>query len=141
MTMSIKRLAALVLASAVVLTSYAPSQAMPVPVPVPAMKTATDVVTVDYYRRPPYYDYNGYRGYREPRPGYRYYNGYWFPLAAFAAGAIIGGAMLAPSVPRAGNINPKHYDWCAARYRSYDPYSNTFQPYNGPRRQCYSPYY
>ena len=64
-------------------------------------------------------------------------------LAAF--GAIIGGAIAqprpAPVAPRAAGLNPRHYDWCQARYRSYDSYSNTFQPYNGPRQQCLSPYY
>ncbi|MFC5991062.1 BA14K family protein [Limoniibacter endophyticus] len=33
-----------------------------------------------------------------------------------------------------------HVNWCANRYRSYRAYDNTFQPYNGPRRQCISPY-
>lgn len=99
-----------------------------------------------YDRPPPRRDgwYNGHRGYREARPGYRYHNGYWFPLAAFAAGAIIGGAIAqpsAPSRPAAGGINPKHYDWCASRYRSYRSYDNTFQPNYGPRQQCLSPYY
>ena len=85
--------------------------------------------------------YGGHRGYRYARPGYRHHNGYWFPLAAFATGAIIGGAIATQPAPRAGGINPRHYQWCANRYRSYDSYSNTFQPYNGPRQRCYSPYY
>ena len=33
-----------------------------------------------------------------------------------------------------------HADWCFARYRSYDAYSDTYQPYHGPRRPCLSPY-
>jgi hypothetical protein len=37
--------------------------------------------------------YNGHRGDRHRHPGWRYYNGYWFPPAAFLA-AIIGGAIL-----------------------------------------------
>ncbi|MCB5203028.1 BA14K family protein [Neorhizobium sp. T786] len=93
--------------------------------------------------------YSGYQGYRTHRPGYRYYDGYWYPLAAFSAGALIGGAIAAPRyvepapvpVYRTGDLNPRHYEWCQARYRSYDAYSNTFQPYNGPRRTCTSPYY
>ena len=36
--------------------------------------------------------YNGQRGDRHRHPGWRQYNGYWFPPAAF--GAIIGGAIL-----------------------------------------------
>jgi hypothetical protein len=34
-----------------------------------------------------------------------------------------------------------HINWCYNRYRSYREYDNTFQPYNGPRRECYSPHY
>ena len=37
--------------------------------------------------------YNGHRGYRYRRSGYRYHNGFWFPAGAFIAGAIIGGAI------------------------------------------------
>jgi hypothetical protein len=33
-----------------------------------------------------------------------------------------------------------HVEWCYNRYRSYRAWDNTFQPYNGPRQQCYSPY-
>lgn len=51
-----------------------------------------------------------YRRYVEPRRAYRY------------------------------RLSQAHYDWCQARYRSYRASDNTFQPYNGPRRQCRSPY-
>ena len=34
-----------------------------------------------------------------------------------------------------------HVNWCYHRYRSYRAWDNTFQPYNGPRRQCRSPYW
>jgi Ni/Co efflux regulator RcnB len=38
--------------------------------------------------------YHGYRGYRDHRPGYRRgHDGLWYPAAAFALGAIIGGAL------------------------------------------------
>lgn len=38
--------------------------------------------------------YHGYRGYRDRRPGYRRHrDGLWYPAAAFALGAIIGGAL------------------------------------------------
>jgi len=33
-----------------------------------------------------------------------------------------------------------HVAWCLDRYRSYDPSSNTYQPYNAPRRACESPF-
>ena len=86
-------------------------------------------------RRGDWYYYNGYRGYPRYRPGYRLYEGHYFPSAAFVAGAIITGAIAAGR--RGGG---SHVDWCYDRYRSYRASDNTFQPYNGPRRQCYSPY-
>ncbi|TIR42250.1 MAG: BA14K family protein, partial [Mesorhizobium sp.] len=30
--------------------------------------------------------------------------------------------------------------WCYDRYRSYRAWDNTFQPYGGPRQQCWSPF-
>ncbi|APH70363.1 BA14K family protein [Aquibium oceanicum] len=80
--------------------------------------------------------YHGHRGYRQQRPGYREYNGFWFPAAAFLAGSLITGAITADR-NRGGNA---HVEWCHDRYRSYRASDNTFQPYNGPRQQCYSPY-
>lgn len=45
-------------------------------------------------------------------------------------------------VPRRVHRLPRaHVAWCLDRYRSYDVYSNSFQPNHGPRRQCRSPYY
>ena len=41
---------------------------------------------------------------------------------------------------RSYGLSNAHVNWCYNRYRSYDARSNTFQPYNGPRRACYSPY-
>lgn len=82
--------------------------------------------------------YRGHRGYRYARRGYRHHNGYWFPLAAFGAGAIIGGAIANDRGYVGGGGS--HVNWCANRYRSYRAYDNTFQPYGGPRRQCISPY-
>ena len=84
-----------------------------------------------FYRRGDDNYYNGYRGYRDHRRGYREYNGFWFPAAAFIAGALITGAI--NDAPRSGN---SHAQWCYDHYRSYRAYDNTYQPYNGPRRQC-----
>jgi hypothetical protein len=91
----------------------------------------------DFQRRGNHYYFNGHRGFRHHRPGYRQYNGWWFPAAAFIAGAIISGSVNRGPVVRGGNA---HIQWCYDRYRSYRAWDNTFQPYNGPRRQCYSPY-
>lgn len=92
-----------------------------------------------FERRGSYAYYNGHRGYNHRRDGYREYNGFWFPLAAFAAGALIAGAAQPAPVYAAPAPNP-HVDWCARTYRSYNPYDNTFQPYHGPRAYCISPY-
>jgi len=59
-----------------------------------------------------------------------------------AVGVIIGGAVTAQPryVAPAPSMGSAHVAWCANRYRSYRAYDNTFQPNNGPRQQCYSPY-
>ncbi|HEV2901323.1 MAG TPA: BA14K family protein [Pseudaminobacter sp.] len=92
----------------------------------------------DFRRDRDYAWYRGHRGYRYYRPGYREYNGFWFPLAAFAAGAIISGAINDQPVYSGGGS--AHVQWCYDRWRSYRSYDNTYQPSNGPRRQCVSPY-
>jgi len=138
---------ATVAASAV---SAAPFQASQVAAP------GTNLVQVQsrhgIVRRGGGYYYNGHRGYRHHRPGYRRYGDFWFPPAAFALGAIIGGAIA--SQP---SYEPRYYErrvvpgprydsgsahvrWCYNRYRSYRAWDNTFQPYHGPRQQCWSPY-
>ena len=80
--------------------------------------------------------YNGHRGYKTPRRGYRQHNGYWFPGAAFITGAIIGGIITNQNTQHGSS----HVRWCHDHYRSYRASDNTFQPYNGPRKQCRSPY-
>ena len=74
--------------------------------------------------------YRGHRGYRNHRNGYRRHNGYWFPPAAFIAGAIISGAT------RGNGVSNSHIRSCQSRYRSYRASDNTYQPYHGPRKQC-----
>ena len=50
----------------------------------------------------------------------------------------------APSTPRRIDGNPAisgpHVVWCQERYRSYRKSDNTYQPYQGARRPCRSPY-
>lgn len=92
-----------------------------------------------FERRGNYAYYNGQRGYRERRPGHRQYNGFWFPSTAFIAGAIIGGALNNNTV----TVRPSgsaHVQWCQNRWRSYRASDNSYQPYNGPRQRCVSPY-
>ena len=89
--------------------------------------------------RPRYGWYDGHRGSPHWRRGYRYHDGFWFPAGAFVAGAIIGSAI--NSGPRYyRDESSAHVRWCYNRYRSYREWDNTFQPYHGPRQQCYSPY-
>ena len=70
-------------------------------------------------------------------------------IGAGIAGAIIGGAIIANERARAeerrrdrrARRGELHIDWCFDRYRSYRVRDNTYQPFNGRRRQCISPYY
>jgi BA14K-like protein len=146
------------LAAVTAVASVIPLEAAPIFVPNGASTAQGDVLDVQYRRLPPRghinrsfdrqqaradfyrnggrYYYRGHRGYRYYRPGYREYNGWWFPAAAFLTGALITGAI--NSAPRYGGN--AHVQWCYDHYRSYRASDNTFQPNNGPRRQCNSPY-
>ena len=149
---TMKKLLTTVCAAVMAVTAVASTMATADAMPLPAMKSGnTDVQQVRdgpdrFYRRGNNYYYNGHRGYRDRRPGYRRHNGYWFPPAAFIAGAIIGGAIAnqpgpvyrpAPAYRPASNA---HVRWCYNRYRSYRAADNSFQPNYGPRQQCVSPY-
>lgn len=130
-------LAAGALSIAMAITSFVPAQAVTFPnVPVPSAST---VEKVQYrYDRRDRMDrrWHGHRGYRDYRPGYRRHSdGWWYPLAAFGLGAAIGGA-----ISRDREVGGSHVNWCSNRYRSYRAYDNTFQPNNGPRKRCVSPY-
>ena len=84
-----------------------------------------------------YHYYRGHRGFPYPRPGYRLYNGYYFPPAAFIEREIR--RELRDS--RRDRNWERHVAYCYDQYRSYREYDNSFQPYRGPRQQCRSPYY
>ena len=99
-----------------------------------------------FERRGSWSYYNGHRGYREYRRGYRSYNGWWFPPGAFVAGAILGGAIaqqpaVAPAPVYAPvRLSAAHVNWCENRWMSYRVSDNSYQPLNGPRQACVSPY-
>ncbi len=140
----------LVIAAAAVATLVTSSAVPAVSAPIRpyALAAPDNAVESVQYRRGYYgyrgrYYYNGHRGYAYYRPGYRRYNNWWFPAAAFATGAVIGGAIAAAPGPvyRApAYAGGGHVQWCYSQYRSYRASDNTFQPYNGPRQQCVSPY-
>ena len=54
-------------------------------------------------------------------------------IGGLAAGAIIGGAIAASQANAAAQ---EHTAYCAQRYRSYDPASNTFLARDGNRYPC-----
>lgn len=157
----VSSLCASALAATMMITSLVTANAQPIRIENPAITTGSsslDPILVqnrhyrDGNRRYPrgfYHDrrggdryfYNGHRGYRDYRPGYRRHGDFWFPAGAFIAGALIGGAMNAPRDRIVRRLpDNSHTAWCANRYRSYRAYDNTFQPNNGPRKQCVSPY-
>lgn len=96
---------------------------------------------VTVYSRHQVYRGHGHRQ-RLHRPGYVYHNGLWISPRSMRAGVIVDRPVPRRHVVQyTAGINPKHYSWCAERYRSYHWRSNSFQPYHGPRRTCLSPYY
>ncbi|MBZ9870254.1 BA14K family protein [Mesorhizobium sp. BR1-1-9] len=116
--------------------------------PLPEATVQASGTTEVYFRRGFYaaggfYYFNGYREYVRFRPGYRYYNGYWFPVGAFAAGMVAGASIANPFPPAPrpdARLAAAHVRWCYAHYVSYRAWDNTYQPYGGSRRQCWSPY-
>lgn len=92
-----------------------------------------------FYQNNGRYYYNGHRGYRKPHKGYKQYNGWWFPAGAFGV-RVVPAPAHSNAPRRARGFSPAHYQWCDQRYRSYRAADNSFQPYNGPRRACVSPY-
>lgn len=156
--------AALVLGIA--LAGIAPAMAAP-PVPAKAaLVEAQDSVKVDVRHRGQVRIYRGFSHRRHIYRGFSHrhniYRPHRYPGLSF--GIVIG----EPGYYSPGYYRPRYYDpyyvvrpriyrrhihrhairvgnphvrWCYSRYRSYDRYSNTFQPYHGPRRICVSPYY
>ncbi len=136
-------------------TPLVPAGAMPLPVAkVQPVQTGESVQLVDHR----FHGRRYWRGHRHDagrrwyprgrydnwRGGYRYGHRYrhrdnaWVPFAIMGMGAMIGSAVANDRRAYVGGSS--HVRWCANRYRSYRAYDNTFQPYNGPRRQCRSPY-
>lgn len=165
MVKAMKTLTVIALSVLTAMSSVPPAQAFPIAPRIASQATDVQPAQFPYERGEarksgsgcslPYcargyrYDRRGY--YRERhgyyRDGYRRYyrdrdNDAGAFIGGLAAGAIIGGLLSQPRYyngPRVAGGSP-HTRWCYARFRSYRAWDNTYQPYNGPRRQCYSPY-
>jgi hypothetical protein len=71
-------------------------------------------------------------------------------LGSAIVGAIVGGIIVnqfqqSGQYPHQGTqrgsyLSRSHIDWCHNRWRSYRVSDNSYQPYNGPRRMCVSPF-
>ncbi|WP_457583599.1 BA14K family protein [Ensifer canadensis] len=151
-----KKIMVTIVAAMTAVAGIVPAQAAPLAVSKSQVLTQADVQSVQYRRDDRRRGWhNGYRGYEDRRPGYRQSDdGWWYPLAAFGAGAILGGAIGSQQPqyreplyrepqyrPAPSEYSSAHVDWCLSRYRSYRPYDNTYVPRAGVRAQCMSPYY
>jgi len=116
----------LAVAIAMLTSTIMPSDAATMPRPQTAAQQADSlVISAKVLIRRGHRYYNGHRGYAYRRHGYRRYNGFWFPAAAFIGAAVIIGAPVTMSIRS-----------CRARYRSYRASDDTYQPRRGPRMRC-----
>ena len=118
------------LAASVALAGTVPMNAAPILVPnTPSQQS--DVIQIQdggnsFRREGGYAWYNGHRGYPYHRYGYRRYNDFWFPAAAFITGAVIGGAI--------ANSNAYYGDGYYGGYYGPRYYGGYYGPrYYGPR--------
>lgn len=78
------------------------------------------------------------------RHHHRYYRHSRNNSGAVAAGLIGGmliGGMAASAVAQQNQSAwSNHVNWCSQRFRSFRVSDNSWQPNNGPRRQCISPF-
>ena len=72
--------------------------------------------------------------YRHRRGNYsHYYNGYYYssPWWSLTVPLAIGGS---------DGYDGDHEEWCAERYRSYNPENNTWVSFSGEVNECISPF-
>jgi hypothetical protein len=97
------------------------------------------------------YRFDDRRGWQQPQPRWPSRKKDSGPdLGSAIVGAIIGGILVdqlhqpsrTQTAPRydGAYLNSNHIDWCHNRWRSFRASDNSYQPYNGPRRICVSPY-
>ena len=155
-------------ALAVSFAASATAPAAAAPFSPPMIKTTSDVIQVDNRWRGGggrnwggrNWNGNGNWGRHGGYYGGHYNNDIGIGIGAAIAGALITGAIINSQSPPAYRVYDDYYprrvyrtervyrraggdvhtDWCYNRYRSYRAWDNTFQPYNGARRECFSPY-
>jgi hypothetical protein len=54
--------------------------------------------------------------------------------------SFVTGSIADQESQSATTLSREHVDWCMSRYNSYRVDDGTYQPYNGKRRPCISPY-
>ena len=77
--------------------------------------------------------WRGFKGSPNPEPGLRQHSDrLWYPKRAFRrkCGSTVKGS----------GCLTDHQRWCQAQYWSYRVVDDTFQPYDGKRRPCISPF-
>jgi hypothetical protein len=99
--MSKSSICAAALGAMMAVSAIMPAEAMPVPTQ--TVNRSTDVEQARVVVRYGYY--RGHRGYRYARPGYRRYNGFWYPPVAFGPVIVVR--------PRG------HWRWCGPRWNRY----------------------
>jgi hypothetical protein len=85
-------------------------------------------------------DWRHHRDWRGNRDGWRYRHHYRGSGLYFGLGLVPSYNYYVAPRRYYRSASTAHTQWCYSRYRSYRAWDNTWQPYYGPRRQCYSPY-
>ena len=141
--LTISLLSGLVMSAAL---SAAPASATPLAAASAASEGGASMTAeqVQYYRYGPQPYYVERRYYSRPAYGYRERyrrrdDGLAAGLAAGAIGALAIGGLAASGAfdaPAAAPMAPPRRQWCADRYRSYNPADGTFIDRNGRVRYC-----
>jgi hypothetical protein len=136
-----KTLTTAVLIGATAISFSVPAISAPIMVQPQQIQSSASLPTenVQYYRGGGYgrgYGYGG--GYRGRGYGYGHRGGGNGALiGGLAAGAIIGGAIAAGAASNQANAAAQqNANYCAQRYRSYDPQSGTYLNNDGNRYPC-----